>query len=318
MHVPNILHSTISKPEDIFETGLRLPVQEQPHPGLQANMDPQPESYRLPSYDDDGNLSFQMYKPAGKLVGKAALITGGDSGIGRSVAILFAMEGADVAINYIPTKEEQDAQDTKRDVERLAPGRKCVLLPLDISLGEEACKGLVEQAVNTLGRLDCLVNNAAYQMEVEGIQELTENQIEQTFKTNIFSQFYLSKHALPHLRKGSTIINTSSVNNFQGHPTLLDYTSTKSAIIGFTRSLSGQLAEKGIRVNAVAPGPIWTPLIVATMTESSRSTFGTTFPMKRAGQPVECATCYVFLAGPDSSYITGQTLHPNGGVINNT
>ncbi|KAJ3162240.1 hypothetical protein HDU88_006723 [Geranomyces variabilis] len=306
----------MSNVKAVYEQGITMPVQSQKPPGGQHEMNPAPESYRLPAFDDSGNLSFQDYKAAGKLTSKAALITGGDSGIGRAVAVLFAMEGADVAINYLP-QEETDAQATKRDVEKMAPGRKCVLLPQDISLGESACKGLIEKAVAELGRLDCLVNNAAHQMEVASIAELSEKQLEYTFKTNIFAQFYLSKHAIPHLKPGSTIINTSSVNNFQGHPKLLDYTSTKSAIIGFTRSLSGQLAEKGIRVNAVAPGPIWTPLIVATMSEESQKTFGTSVPLKRAGQPAEVATSYVFLAGPDSSYISGQTLHPNGGNVVN-
>ncbi|KAJ3162845.1 hypothetical protein HDU86_003820 [Geranomyces michiganensis] len=305
-----------AKANAVYEPGLTMPVQSQKPPGAQHKMNPAPESYRLPAFDDAGNLTFQDYKPAGKLTGKAALITGGDSGIGRAVAVLFAMEGADVAINYLP-EEETDAQDTKRDVEKMAPGRKCVLLPQDISLGEAACKSLVDRTVSELGHLDCLVNNAAYQMEVESIAELSEKQLEHTFKTNIFSQFWISKHAIPHIKRGGTIINTSSVNDFKGHPKLLDYTSTKSAIIGFTRSLSGQLAEKGIRVNAVAPGPIWTPLIVATMSEESQKTFGTSVPLKRAGQPAEVATCYVFLAGPDSSYISGQTLHPNGGSVLN-
>ncbi|TPX57441.1 hypothetical protein PhCBS80983_g03839 [Powellomyces hirtus] len=316
MHIPSLLHPTKNTAESIYNAGLTLPVQNQDPPGLQSKMDPQPESYRLPAFDDAGNVTFELYKAAGKLTGKCALITGGDSGIGRSVAILFAMEGADVAINYLPI-EEADAQDTKKEVERLAPGRKCVLFPQDISLGEAACKGLIERAVAALGKLDCLVNNAGAQLEIETFAELTEEMIEHTFKTNIFSQFYLSKHALPHLKKGSTIINCGSINAFQGHPTLIDYTSTKGAIIAFTRSLAGQLAEKGIRVNAVAPGPIWTPLIVSTMTEDNKKTFGATYPMKRAGQPVEVATCFVFLAGPDSSYITGQTLHPNGGKIVN-
>lgn len=304
-------------PSGIYEPGFKVSAQKQNAPGLQSKMEPQPESYRLPSYDDEGNVNLQVYKPAGKLTGKAAFITGGDSGIGRAVAVLFAMEGADVAINYLP-EEESDAIETRRDIEKMAPGRKCVLLPQDISLGEEVCRGLIDRAVAALGRLDCLVNNAAHQMEVPSLSELTEKQLEYTFKTNIFSQFYLCKHALPHLRRGSTIINTASVNDFKGHPKLLDYTSTKSAIIGFTRSLSGQLAEKGIRVNAVAPGPIWTPLIVATMSEDSQKTFGTSVPLKRAGQPAEVATAYVFLAGNDSSYITGQTLHPNGGTVVNT
>ncbi|KND00260.1 uncharacterized protein SPPG_04590 [Spizellomyces punctatus DAOM BR117] len=305
-------------PVEQYQQGQVPPVQHQKAPGLQSKMEPNPLSSTLPSSTDEGQVTLERYKAAGKLEGKAALITGGDSGIGRAVAVLFAMEGADVAISYL-SAEESDARDTQAEVQKLAPGRKCVLIPADLSKGEQTCKEVVDKAVKELGKLDCLVNNAATQQEVEGIQDLTENQIETTFKVNIFSQFYLSKAALRYFegRQGCTIINTTSVNHFMGHPTLLDYTSTKGAIVAFTRSLAGQLAEKGIRVNCVAPGPIWTPLIVSTMTDESKKTFGSSVPMKRAGQPVEVATCFVFLASADSSYISGQTLHPNGGKVVN-
>lgn len=252
------------------------------------------------------------YKAAGKLAGKAALVTGGDSGIGRAVAVLFAKEGADVAVAYL--NEHPDAEKTKAEVE--AEGRKCILLPGDAgreTFGMEA----VEKTVEAFGKLDILVNNAAEQHPQSSIEDISEAQLERTFRTNIFAYFFMVKAALPHLKEGSAIINTASVTAFKGSPQLLDYSATKGAIVAFTRSLSQTLIEKGIRVNAVAPGPIWTPLIPSTFPEEKVASFGENVPMKRAGQPVEVATCYVFLASDDASYIAGQTLHPNGGEVVN-
>jgi NAD(P)-dependent dehydrogenase (short-subunit alcohol dehydrogenase family) len=248
------------------------------------------------------------YRGSGKLQGKVALITGGDSGIGRAVAIYFAKEGADVAISYL--NEEQDAQETKRQVEE--EGRRCLSMPGDI--GDEAhCQQLVQRTVQELGKLDILVNNAAEQHPQDSIKEISAEQLERTFRTNIFAMFYLTKAALDHLQEGSAIINTCSVTAFKGSAQLLDYSSTKGAIVAFTRSLSQALAEQNIRVNSVAPGPIWTPLIPSTFPPDKVASFGADVPMKRAGQPEEVAPCYVFLASDDSSYITGQVLHPNGG-----
>ncbi|HEY0866926.1 MAG TPA: SDR family oxidoreductase [Fimbriimonas sp.] len=276
------------------------PQTQDQRPGIQEEMNPQPQT--VPSY----------YKAAGKLTGRRALVTGGDSGIGRSVAVLFAMEGADVAIVY--KDEHQDAEDTKRMVEE--HGRKCLLLPGDI--GDEAfCRQAVSQTVAELGGLDILVNNAAEQHPQESIEKITADQLERTFRTNIFSFFYFVKAAMPHLKERSTIINTTSVTAYKGSPQLLDYSSTKGAIVAFTRSLSQALAEKKIRVNAVAPGPIWTPLIPSTFDEQKVASFGSNTALERAGQPREVATCFVFLASDDSSYISGQVLHPNGGEVVN-
>lgn len=251
----------------------------------------------------------QSYRGAGKLEGKAAVITGGDSGIGRAVAVLFAREGADVAIIYL--NEHLDAKETSRLVE--AEGRRCVAIAGDIG-DEPFCRDAIEQAVGELGRLDILVNNAAEQHPQESIEQITAEQLHRTFRTNIYSMFYLTKAALPHLKEGSTIINTTSVTAYRGSGGLLDYASTKGAIVAFTRSLSESLIEKGIRVNGVAPGPIWTPLIPSTFPAEKVATFGSDVPMKRPGEPAEVAPCYVFLASQDSSYISGQILHPNGGA----
>lgn len=241
-----------------------------------------------------------------------ALITGGDSGIGRAVAIFFAKEGADVAIAYL--NEEEDAQETRRLVE--AEGRRCLALAGDV--GDEGhCQEMIEQTVRELGRLDILVNNAAEQHPQESIEQITSEQLERTFRTNIFAMFYLTKAALKHLKEGAAIINTTSVTAYKGSPQLLDYSSTKGAIVAFTRSLSQSLVEQGIRVNAVAPGPIWTPLIPSTFPEDKVASFGADVPMKRPGQPEEVAPSYVFLASDDSSYISGQVLHPNGGNVVN-
>jgi NAD(P)-dependent dehydrogenase (short-subunit alcohol dehydrogenase family) len=274
------------------------PQHQERRPGVETEMRPEPRA------EDRG------YRGSGKLQGKAALITGGDSGIGRAVAIAFAKEGADVAISYL--NEHQDAEETKRQVEQ--EGRRCLTIAGDI--GDEAfCRQAVEQTVRELGRLDILVNNAAEQHPQESIAQISAEQLERTFRTNIFAMFYLVKAALPHLKQGSAIINTTSVTAYKGSPQLLDYSSTKGAIVAFTRSLSQALVEKGIRVNAVAPGPIWTPLIPATFPEEKVASFGADTPLKRPGQPEEVAPSYVFLASEEASYITGQVLHPNGGTL---
>ncbi len=278
-----------------------FPPQRQNQPGLEHRMDPAPE-YIKPDY-----------RAADKLSGRAALITGGDSGVGRAVAIAFAREGADVAIAYVG-KEQSDANETARLVREA--GRRALLLEGDIGRGE-TCRDFVERTVAEFGRLDILVNNAAEQHTRESIADISEVQLERTFRTNLFAQFYLVKAALPHLKPGSVILNTTSITAYAGHPQLIDYASTKGAIVAFTRSLALNLAEKQIRVNAVAPGPIWTPLIPATFPEDKVKSFGQNTPLGRAGQPSEVAPCYVFLASDDASYITGQVLHPNGGRIVN-
>jgi NAD(P)-dependent dehydrogenase (short-subunit alcohol dehydrogenase family) len=252
------------------------------------------------------------YRGSAKLEGKVALITGGDSGIGRAVAIAFAKEGADIAVVYL--NEHKDAREAKRQVEE--EGRQCLLIAGDVG-DEKFCRTAVNQTVKKLKRLNILVNNAAEQHPQESIEKITAKQLERTFRTNIFSYFYMVKAALKHLKKGSVIINTTSVTAYRGSDHLLDYSSTKGAIVTFTRSLAHGLVEKGIRVNAVAPGPIWTPLIPSTFPPDHVATFGSDVPMGRAGQPEEVAPSYVFLASDDSSYITGQVLHPNGGEIVN-
>lgn len=253
-------------------------------------------------------------KGSGRLDGRAALITGGDSGIGRATTIAFAREGADVAIVYL--EEEEDARETARLVEER--GRRCLLHRCDIR-SKAACEAAVAAAVDAFGRLDILVNNAAEQHPQPSITGISEEQLEKTFRTNIYSMFFLTAAALPHLESSPhpAIVNTTSVTAYRGSPELLDYSATKGAIVSFTRSLSAQLAEKKIRVNAVAPGPIWTPLIPATFPAEKVAKFGSDSPLGRAGEPWECAECFVFLASDAAGYMTGQVLHPNGGEIIN-
>jgi NAD(P)-dependent dehydrogenase (short-subunit alcohol dehydrogenase family) len=243
---------------------------------------------------------------------RVALITGGDSGIGRAVSVLFAKEGADVSVVYF--NEHKDARETKRLVE--AQGRKCLLIAGDIGR-EKFCQSAVTETKREFGRIDILVNNAAEQHPQESITKITEKQLEKTFRTNIFAMFFLTKAVMAHFKKSGVIINTASVTAYQGSPQLLDYSATKGAIVAFARSLSQALADKKIRVNAVAPGPIWTPLIPSIFPAGEVATFGSDTPLGRAGEPVEVATCFVFLASDDSSYMTGQVLHPNGGRVVN-
>ncbi|KAE8381179.1 hypothetical protein BDV26DRAFT_255877 [Aspergillus bertholletiae] len=301
---------TARGPESQFEAGHEVPIQHHEKPGLQADMeDPKPTSTHLPTED----AGYQKYKAAGKLKSKRAIITGGDSGIGRAIAILYAMEGAEVLMTYLP-EEEKDVQETKKRVQQTG-GRECHCLAIDLSKREN-CPKVIEYALQTLGGIDILVNNAGYQNMVQDIKDLEDSQWEHTFDINIHPLYYLSKHALPHMKSGSTIINCASINAYVGRPDLLDYTATKGAIVSFTRGLSNQQVENGIRVNCVCPGPVWTPLIPATMDTSAMEQFSSV-PMGRPGQPSEIATCFVFLASQDSSYISGQCLHPNGGVVVN-
>ncbi|MCJ1468561.1 hypothetical protein MMC07_007190 [Pseudocyphellaria aurata] len=300
---------TATGSESQFQSGHQVPIHHLDQPGLQSDMKGKPPATTKIPTEDGG---YQTYKAAGKLEGKKAIITGGDSGIGRAIAILYAMEGADSLINYLP-EEEEDAQETKKKVEEY--GRKCYLYPADITT-KENCKKLVDQAVAEMGTINILVNNAAYQMVIKTIAELSEDQWLRTFDTNIHPLFYVSKYALEHMKSGDTIINCASVNPYVGRPDLLDYTSSKGAVVAFTRGLSNQQVGKGIRVNAVCPGPVWTPLIQATMDDDAQDGFSGT-PMGRGGQPSEIATCFVFLASQDSSFMSGQSLHPNGGVIVN-
>jgi NAD(P)-dependent dehydrogenase (short-subunit alcohol dehydrogenase family) len=276
------------------------PQHQDQQPGRQNQMDPQPKIVR------------RDYKGSDKLKDKVALITGGDSGIGQSTALLFAREGADVAIVYLA--EDEDAQKTRQLVE--GEGRRCVTIKGDVG-DESFCRQAVDRTVKELGKLDILVNNAAEQHPKASLEEITAEQLEKTFRTNIFAYFFMAKAALPHLKAGSSIINTTSVTAYKGSPQLLDYSSTKGAIVAFTRSLSQSLAEKYIRVNGVAPGPIWTPLIPSTFTEEKVEKFGGDVPLARAGQPEEVSPCYVFLVSDDASYMTGQVLHPNGGSVVN-
>lgn len=252
------------------------------------------------------------YKGSGKLAGKVAIITGGDSGIGRSVSVLYGREGANVMIVY--HHSDKDAQDTKKLVEK--EGAKCEIYKGDIAM-KDICESIVKATIAAFGKLDILVNHAGLQFQEENFADIKKENLARTFEVNVYSQFYMSQAALPHLKEGSSIINTSSVNSFKGHAKLVDYSSTKGANTAFTYSLALNLAEKGIRVNQVAPGPIWTPLIPATMFKSFEEFNKSQVPMKRCGQPEEVAPAYVFLASQDASYITGQTIHVNGGTVVN-
>jgi NAD(P)-dependent dehydrogenase (short-subunit alcohol dehydrogenase family) len=282
------------------EKKLQPRQRQQRRPGREHEMKPRPRS------DDE------KYRGSGKLRNKVAIITGGDSGIGRAVAVAFAKEGADVAIVYL--EEHKDANETKRLVEE--NGRRCLLVSGDVGQ-EDFCRKAVGQTVKELGKIDILVNNAAEQHPQKSIEKITEKQLERTFRTNIFSYFFMVKAAMKHLKKGAAIINTTSVTAYKGSAHLLDYSSTKGAITAFTRSLSQALADKDIRVNGVAPGPIWTPLIPSTFPAKEVETFGSDVPLGRPGQPEEIAPSFVFLASDDSSYMTGQILHPNGGTVVN-
>lgn len=269
-------------------------------PGLETELDPKPRS------------DMHDYQPSGKLHGKVALVTGGDSGIGRAICVAYAKEGADVAIAYLD--EHDDARETQRLVE--LEGRKCLLLPGDLGM-EQACEAVVAATVTKLGQLDILVNNAGEQHPQDSIADISREQLEKTFRTNVFAYFFLAREALKHLRPGGVIINSTSVTAYRGSAHLLDYSATKGAIVAFTRSLALQVVKQGIRVNGVAPGPVWTPLISSTFEPQDVARFGSDVPMERAGEPDEIAPSYVFLASADSSFMTGQVLHPNGGEVIN-
>lgn len=264
------------------------------------------------SMDDKPVFERAYDRQVKKLADKVAIITGGGSGIGRAICVAFAREGANVAIVF--RKDSSDAKETKKLVEE--KGAKAIIISADISI-ESNCRKIIEKVIKTWGKIDILVNNAAVQYPQTEIENIKEKQMLQTFRTNIFSQVFLVQAALPHLKEGSAIINTTSVTAYRGNPFLLDYSATKGAIVSFTRSLSGILNGRKIRVNAVAPGPIWTPLITSTFPDESLETFGKDTPMQRAGQPAEVAPAYVFLASEDASYITGQVIHVNGGEIVN-
>jgi NAD(P)-dependent dehydrogenase (short-subunit alcohol dehydrogenase family) len=287
------------KDKDMY-TPQEIQGQKQPASGKESNMEPEP------IYDNPD------YKGAGRLKDKTAIITGGDSGIGRAVAVAYAKEGCNVVIVY--NIADDDANTTKQAVESYQS--KALLLKGDIG-DSNFCNQVIEKTIQTFQRLDILVNNAAEQHQQKRLEDITDEQLQRTFQTNIFAMFYLTRAALPHLKENSIIINTSSITAFKGNETLLDYSATKGAITAFTRSLSTNLAERKIRVNQVAPGPIWTPLIVSTLDKNTVGTFGKDTPLKRAGQPVEVAEAYVFLASDASTYITGQTIHVNGGTVVN-
>jgi NAD(P)-dependent dehydrogenase (short-subunit alcohol dehydrogenase family) len=291
---------TFLQNNELMGKQVRRKQEQHRQPGTEKAMDPQPKS--APS----------LLPASGKLVGKTAIITGGDSGIGKAIALLFAKEGANITIVYL--NETEDAQQTKQEVE--AFGRQCILIAGDVG-NEHVCNEAVTTTINVFGHLDILINNAAEQHPQDSLMNISSQQWERTFRTNIFSYFFMTKAALPHLHKGSSIINTSSVTAYRGSGHLLDYSATKGAIVSFTRSLSQSLAPD-IRVNGVAPGPVWTPLIPSTFPAEQVATFGSDVPLQRAGEPTEIAPSYLFLASDDSSYMSGQFLHPNGGEIINT
>lgn len=283
----------------VKEKPTQIPGQEQQYqPGNESNMEPAPQSF------------MKKYKAAGKLKGKVALISGGDSGIGRAVAIGYAMEGADVAFIYLD--ETEDAHTTQKHIE--AQGRKALAIKGDIG-SKDFCEEAVQRTIKELGGLNILVNNAAEQHYQEDLRQISEHQLKRTFDTNIFGMFFLTQAAMDHIKAGDCIINTASVVAYRGKDTLIDYAATKGAILGFTRSLAANLADSNIRVNAVAPGPIWTPLIPASFPKEQMENFGEKAPLGRPGQPDEVAPSYIFLASDDASYMTGQVLHPNGGTI---
>lgn len=276
-----------------------FPKQSQPTPGIEAKMSPRP---------DYGETSYVGH---GRLTDKVALITGADSGIGRAVALAFAREGADVVISYLC--EDQDAAETKRVVE--AAGRKAITIAGDIA-DEQHCRRLVEETIGSFHQLDVLVNNAGYQgQSVKTIEEISGERLEQTFKVNVLAMFHLVRFALPHLRPGSSIINVASIQAYQPSPPILDYAATKGAIVTFTKGLAEELIDKGIRVNAVAPGPVWTPLIVQSFEQEHSAHFGETSPMKRPAQPAELAPAFVFLASDDARYVNGEILGVTGGEL---
>lgn len=280
----------------------KFPLQHQDEkPGLESLMHPLPESIR------------KDYQPSNKLKGKVAIITGGDSGIGRAIAVTFAVEGAKVVVIYL--NEHEDAITTQKLIQKLKG--HCMILSGDVS-DPDFCKRAVDKTIKEYGQLDILVNNAGELKVQKNFEDITPQQLERTFKTNIFGMFYMAQAALPHFKKGSSIINTASSSAYQGQKEIVDYSSSKGAVVAFTRALSQNLLEKKIRVNAVSPGPIWTPLIPSNYTAKEVANLGTEVPMKRPGQPSEVAPCYVFLASEDASYMTGQVLHPNGGLVYNT
>lgn len=274
------------------------PKQEQNRPGKESKLNPEADTSPVPQIN--------------KLLGKVALITGGDSGIGKATALLFAENGADIVIAYL--SESEDAKKTQKEIKEM--GRKCYIIKGDLSK-ESNCKRAVQVTIDKLFKLDILVNNIALHWEIEGLENISTDQLVRTFSNNVFSYFWVTKYALAHMKEGGSIINTSSVTAYRGSAKLIDYSATKGAIISFTRSLAQSLVEKKIRVNAVAPGPIWTPLIASTFDDEKIAKFGSDAPMERAGQPNEVAPSFLFLASDDSSYITGQCLHPNGGEIVN-
>jgi len=282
------------------KTNEKKPQKQDRQPGIEAEMDPRPEYVK------------KSYKASGKLAGKTALVTGGDSGIGRAVCVHYAKEGADIGIVYL--NEDVDANETKKLVE--AEGRKCILFKGDVKDGD-FCKNVVEKTIAKLGKLNILVNNAGMQIPKKEAEAITEAQLDETFRTNIFAYFYFAQAALEHFKEGDCIINTTSVTAYRSSPNLIDYSSTKGAITSFTRSLATNLAKKKIRVNGVAPGPVWTPLIVSTFDEEKIKKFGSETAMERAGQPSELGPAYVFLASEDASFITGQVIHVNGGEVVN-